>query len=102
MKNRTEKYNGYTYQIEYKPKLSNPFMYTRKYVYHIKTDNNSYPSAHHDIIDIMNDGSWTAGKRALELKKANTMQNNLHSYHIFDYDKVLDVYVYTHIIPYDD
>jgi hypothetical protein len=99
---RKEVYNGHTYEVEYMPELSNPFMNTRKHVYHIKSDNENYPSAHRDIIDIMNDGSWTAGQRALELKKSNSMQNNLHTYHEFDYDKELDVYVYTLIMPYDD
>jgi hypothetical protein len=102
MRNRIEKYNGHTYEIEYRPELSEPFFYTRKRVYYIKSDNESYPKAHRDIIDIMNDGSWTKAKRELELKKSSTFSAALHDYHEFDYDEVLDVYIYTHIIPYDD
>lgn len=37
-------YNGILYQIEYKPKLSNND-YTKHKVYHIKTEDESYPHA---------------------------------------------------------
>lgn len=49
---RTEFYNGYMYQIEYKRELSNN-NYTQHHVYHIKTEDMNYPHAHKAIESIM-------------------------------------------------
>lgn len=98
---RTEFYNGYMYQIEYKRELSNSD-YTQRHVYHIKTEDTNYPHAHKAIESIMDDGSWTKGYWLHKNKQEPSMVNALHSYHEFSYNEELDVYVYTEVIPYDD
>lgn len=98
---RTEFYNGYMYQIEYKRELSN-WDYTQHHVYHIKTEDENYPHAHKAIESIMNDGSWTKGYWLYKNKLEPSMANALHSYHEFSYNEKLGVYVYTKVIPYDD
>ena len=98
---RTEFYNSIMYQIEYKPELSN-MDYTQHKVYHIKTDDESYPHAHKAIESIMDDGSWTEGYYHHKNKIEPSMINGLHSYHKFSYDEELDVFVYTLVRPYDD
>ena len=97
----TEFYDGYMYQIEYKRELSNSD-YTQHLVYHIKTEDMSYPHAHKAIESIMNDGSWTKGYWLHKNKTEPSMINALHSYHKFSYNEELDVYVYTKVRPYDD
>lgn len=98
---RTEFYNGYMYQIEYKRELSNND-YTQHYVYHIKSDDESYPHAHQAIESIMEDGSWTEGYYQHKNKVEPSMVNALHSYHKFSFNEELDCYVYELVIPYDD
>ena len=98
---RTEFYNGYMYQIEYKRELSN-WDYTQHHVYYIKTEDMNYPHAHKAIESIMNDGSWTKGYWLHKNKLEPSMVNALHSYHEFSYNEKLNVYVYTKVIPYDD
>lgn len=98
---RTEFYNGYMYQIEYKRELSN-WDYTQHHVYHIKTEDMNYSHAHKAIESIMNDGSWTKGYWLHKNKLEPSMINALHSYHEFNYNEKLNVYVYTKVIPYDD
>ena len=95
---RNEFYDGILYQIEYKKELSNND-YTQHHVYHIKTEDDNYPHAHKTIRSIMDDGSWTEG----EWKHKNrNFADYLHTYHKFSYNEELDVYVYTHVRPYDD
>lgn len=98
---RTEFYNGYMYQIEYQPQLSN-HDYTQHHVYHIKTDDESYPHAHTAIESIMDDGSWREGYYRLKNDKEPSMTNALHYYHKFSYNEDLDVFVYVLVRPYDD
>lgn len=98
---RTEFYNGYMYQIEYKRELSNND-YTQHHVYHIKTEDENYPHAHKAIESIMSDGSWRKGYWLFKNEQEPSMVNALHSYHEFSYNEELDVYVYTEVIPYDD
>lgn len=94
-------YGGILYQIEYHPELSS-MDYTQKHVYHIKTDNNNFHHAREAIRKIMNDGSWSKFKYRLINRTVPSMENALHTYHEFEYNEELDVYVYTFIRPYDD
>lgn len=98
---RVEFYNGYMFQIEYQPHLSN-HDYTQHHVYHIKSDDESYPHAHKAIESIMNDDSWTEGYYQHKNKVEPSMLNALHSYHKFSFNEELDCYVYELVIPYDD
>ena len=98
---RTEFYHGYFYQIEYQKELSNSD-YTAHHVYHIKTDDKSYTHAHQAIESIMNDGSWRKSLWDTKMKQEPSMANALHTYHTFSYDEDKDLYVYTHVRPYDD
>ena len=96
-----EFYNGYMYQSEYKKELSNDD-YTQHHVYHIKSDDESYPHAHKAIESIMDDGSWTEGYYQHKNKVEPSIFNALHSYHKFSFNEELDCYVYELVIPYDD
>ena len=98
---RTEFYNGYMYQIQYMPELSN-HDYTQHKVYHIISDDDNYPHAHLAIESIMNDGSWRKSEWQIKYRNEPTMANALHTYHEFKYDEDKDVYVYTLVTPYDD
>ena len=98
---RNEFYEGVLYQIEYKPELSN-LVYTKRLVYHIKTEQDNYPKAHKAISSIMDDGSWTEGMYIMKNKSNPSFETYLHKYHKFSYDESLDVYVYTLVEPYDD
>ena len=98
---RVEFYNGYMFQIEYQPRLSNND-YTQHHVYYIKSDDESYPHAHKAIESIMDDGSWTEGYYQHKNKVEPSMLNVLHSYHKFSFNEELDCYVYELVIPYDD
>ena len=101
MKMNVYNLNGFTYEIDYKPELSE-ITYTKRKVYHIKSDNDSYPKSKKDIEAIMDDGSWNKGIYAMKNKENPCIENGLHPYHEFSYDEELDVYVYTLIVPYDD
>lgn len=94
-------YDGILYQIEYKPNLSQR-NYTQKKVYHIKTEDENYPHAHKAIESIMDDDSWRKGVWVMKNQDQPSMENALHSYHEFEYNEELDVYVYTFVRPYDD
>lgn len=101
-------YNGILYQIKYKPELSNND-YTKHKVYHIKTEDESYPHARKAIASIMEDilgyeqgAIWTKGLYQLKNDKKPSMSNALHVYYEFTYNEELDVYVYTFVKPYDD
>lgn len=96
-----EFYNGHMYQSEYKKELSN-HDYTQHHVYHIKSDDESYPHAHKAIESLMDDGSWTEGYYQHKNKIEPSMLNALHSYHKFSFNEELDCYVYELVIPYDD
>lgn len=103
-----EFYNGVLYQIEYQPQLSNND-YTQHKVYHIKTEEESYPRAHKAIASIMEDilgfeqgYVWDIGIYKLKNKMQPSMSNALRVHHKFEYNAELDVYVYTFIRPYDD
>ena len=96
-----EFYNGHMYQSEYKKELSNDD-YTQHHVYHIKSDDESYPHAHKAIESIMDDDSWTEGYYQHKNKVEPSMLNALHSYHKFSFNEELDCYVYELVIPYDD
>lgn len=96
-----EFYNGYMFQIEYQPHLSN-HDYTQHHVYHIKSDDESYPHAHKAIESIMDDDSWTEGYYQHKNKVEPSMLNAFHSYHKFSFNEELDCYVYELVIPYDD
>lgn len=96
-----EFYNGHMYQSEYKKELSNND-YTQHHVYHIKSDDESYPHAHEAIQSLMDDGSWTEGYYQHKNKVEPSMLNALHSYHKFSFNEELDCYVYELVIPYDD
>ena len=98
---RVEFYNGYMFQIEYQPHLSN-YDYTQHHVYHIKSDDESYTHAHKAIESIMDDDSWTEGYYQHKNKVEPSMLNALHSYHKFSFNEELDCYVYELVIPYDD
>ena len=98
---KSESYDGILYQIEYKPELSQR-TYTRKQVYHIKTEDDNYPHAHKAIESIMDDGSWRKGIWLVKNQDSPSMENALHTYHEFTYNEELDVYVYTFVRPYDD
>jgi len=98
---KNEFYDGILYQIEYQKHLSNRD-YTQHLVYHIKTDDESFPHAHKAIESIMNDGSWRKSEWLMKNKQEPSMVNALHSYHTFEYDEAEDVYVYTLVTPYDD
>lgn len=98
---RVEFYNGYMFQIEYQPHLSNND-YTQHHVYHIKSDDESYPHAHKAIESIMDDDSWTEGYYQHKNKVEPSMLNAFHSYHKFSFNEELDCYVYELVIPYDD
>lgn len=94
-------YDGILYQIEYKPNLSQR-NYTQKKVYHIRTEDENYPHAHKAIESIMDDDSWRKGVWVMKNQDQPSMENALHSYHEFEYNEELDVYVYTFVRPYDD
>ena len=101
-------YNGILYQIEYKPELSNND-YTKHKVYHIKTEDESYPHARKAIASIMEDilgyeqgAIWNKGLYKLKNDREPSIANALHVYYEFTYNEELDVYVYTFIKPYDD
>ena len=96
-----EFYNGHMYQSEYKKELSNND-YTQHHVYHIKSDDESYPHAHKAIQSLMDDGSWTEEYWKNKNKVEPSMLNALHSYHKFSFNEELDCYVYELVIPYDD
>ena len=96
-----EFYNGHMYQSEYKKELSNND-YTQHHVYHIKSDDESYPHAHKAIQSLMDDGSWPEGYWQHKNKIEPSMLNALHSYHKFSFNEELDCYVYELVIPYDD
>ena len=98
---RVKFYNGYMFQIEYQPHLSNND-YTQHHVYHIKSDDESYPHAHKAIESIMDDDSWTEGYYQHKNKVEPNMLNAFHSYHKFSFNEELDCYVYELVIPYDD
>lgn len=98
---KTEFYDGIMYQIEYKKELSNSD-YTQHQVYHINTEDKSYPHAHKAIESIMNDGSWTKGYWKFKNSKEPSMANAFHSYHEFKFDEDLNKFVYTLVTPYDD
>lgn len=101
MRTETAFYNGYMYQVTYKRELSNND-YTQHHVYHIKTNDESYPHAHTAIESIMNDGSWREGYYQHKNKTEPSMLNAFHPYHKFSFDESLNCFVYTLVIPYDD
>ena len=45
---------------------------------------------------------WSKGLYQLKNDREPSMLNALHVYYEFSYNKELDVYVFTLIIPYDD
>lgn len=101
-------YNGILYQIEYQPQLSNND-YTQHKVYYIKTEEENYGKAKKAIASIMEEELgyeqgylWFAGIYHIKNIQQPSMANALHPYYEFCYDKNLDVYVYTLVIPYDD
>lgn len=101
-------YDGILYQIEYQPQLSNND-YTKHRVCYIKTNEEDYGKAWKAIVSIMEDDFgykqgylWSAGKYRLKNTQQPSMSNALHPYYEFTYDKNLDVYVFTLVIPYDD
>ena len=99
--NKLSCYNGILYKIEYKPELSQKD-HTQRHVYHIKTNDKDYPRAHKAIESIMNDGSWEKEEWVMRNNQQPSMENVLHTYHAFEYNEELGVYVYTFIRPYDD
>ena len=101
-------YNGILYQIEYQPQLSNND-YTQHKVYHIKTEEESYSKSRKAIASIMENELgyeqgylWSAGDYYIKNTQHPSMINALHPYYKFTYDKNLDVFVFTLVIPYDD
>ena len=109
MRNNIEFYNGILYKIGYKPELSNPHYYTKKYVYYVKTEDTNYPHAKKAINSIIanlhgykEDDIWFEGYWKFKNKKEPSILNALHKYFEFDYNEQEDVYVYTLIEPYDD
>ena len=105
---KTISYNGSVYQIKYKDELSQK-TYTKRLVYHIKSDNDNYCLAKKDINEIICDlhgykpeDVWTNGLYFLKNKQNPCISNGLHKYFEFDYDEDKDVYVYTLVEPYDD
>lgn len=101
-------YNGILYQIEYKPRLSNNY-YTKRKVFHIKTEDTSFPHAKKAIASIIEEylgysqGSlWSKGTYEFKNMREPSMINALHIYYEFSYNEDLDVYEFTVVIPYDD
>lgn len=101
-------YNGMLYQIEYQPQLSNND-YTQHKVYHIKTEEENYGKSRKAIVSIMEEELgykqwylWSAGEYCIKNTQQPSMTNAFHPYYKFTYDKDLDVYVFTLIIPYGD
>lgn len=93
-------YDGILYNVRYQPQMSNLWYGEKKKVYFIHTEDENFSHAKKAITSIMDDGSYTAGEWAIKSKKS--MADALHSYHKFEYNEDLDVYIYTLIIPYDD
>lgn len=105
---KQEFYNGILYQIEYQPELSNND-YTKYKVYYIKTEEENYGKAKKAIASIMENKLgykqgylWTSGEYYIKNRREQSMANALHPYYEFCYDKTLDVFVFTLVIPYDD
>ena len=105
---RTEFYNGYMYQIEYKRELSNSD-YTQHKVYHIETEDEDYPHARKAISSIMEDVLsytqgyiWSYAQYKMKNKQEPSMLNAFHVYYEFAYDENIGRYVYTFVRPYDD
>ena len=101
-------YNGILYKVEYKPQLSNSD-YTQHKVYHIETEDESYPHARRaiesimaDILGYKQDYIWTEGAYNIWNKRNPSMETALHPYYKFTYDESIDKYVYTFVRPYDD
>lgn len=97
----------YMVDITYRPELSNSD-YTGHQVFTIKADCADYPLVYkyilvHRVVEaIMNDGSWRHAYYTLKNKKEPSVQNALHIYHDFSYDKDTDEFTYTLVTPYDD
>ncbi len=109
MEKRTEFYDGILYKIEYKPELSNPHYYTRKYVYYVKTEDKTYIHSKKAINTIIanlhgykENDVWFVGYWKFKNKTQPSISNSLHKYFEFDYNEQEDVYVYTLVEPYDD
>lgn len=98
---RTEFYNGYLFQIEYKRELSN-WDYTQHHVYHIKTDDDSSEHVYEAVKSIIADQSWSKEERDKKYAEQPSIFVALHDYHTFKFDKNLNCYVYTLVRPYDD
>ena len=101
-------YNGILYKVEYKPQLSNND-YTQHRVYHIETEDETYPHARKAIASIMEEilgyeqGTiWSYGEYQIKNKQEPSMRNALHVYYKFTYDESIDRYIYTFVRPYDD
>ena len=93
--------NGVEYAVFYKTELSTR-EYTKRLVYHIYTQEQSFPIAHKAIETIMNDNSWRKGDYVFCNQREPSLKNHLHPYHKFDFDDDLKCYVYILVIPYDD
>lgn len=91
-----------TYAVAYQPHLSSN-MYTKKHVYYVKTEVESYHIAKKDILSIMNlvfnyKDLLSAGSHAM----AKTIEQALKPYYKFNYNDELDMFEITIIEPYDD
>jgi hypothetical protein len=93
--------NSTIYIVEFRKDLSQ-MTYTQSRVYHIFSDEESYPKAHKEIAAIMQDGSITVGEYKYNYSKNPTFSNYLRKYHEFSWDEELGCYVYILHIPYED
>ena len=100
-------YNDILYKVEYQPQLSNSN--SQHKVYHIETEDENCPHARKAISSIMEgvlgyeQGTiWSYAQYQMKNKQEPSILNALHVYYKFTYDKNIDRYVYTFVIPYDD
>ena len=93
--------NSTQYIVEFRKDLSS-LEYSKSLIYHIFTDEESYPKAHKEIRAIMNDNSITIGEYKFINSKNPSLENHLKKYHEFSWNDELECYVYILHIPYDD
>lgn len=103
MKERTEFYNGYLYRIE---KVYHNTYYTKKTVFHIKTNNPTWAGSL--LPKVIGDDSITVGEYRLLNDRRPSIENSLKKHHSVKFienaeDKIFGgYYEYTIIEPYDD
>ena len=99
-------YDGLLYKIEYQPQLSTIY-YTRKAVYYISTQEESFTKARKAISFLMEKilgekNIWSKGTYLIKNQNNPGMSNAFHKYYEFTYDEEIDKFIYTLVTPYDD